>query len=299
MTSQALTARSADLRFGTSLRRGARDALIVAQRNLRVLLRKPPLIVPAVLQPIVFLLLFKYVFGGVVGEAIPPTGPSYVDLLVPAAIFITAAFGMAATATGMTEDLSRGLVDRFRSLPMSQAAVLAGRTLADTAKSAVAILLIAGVGVALGYRPDAGASSMAVAFALAIGFGFAFSWVAAWIGTMIGSAEAAPAATLMWLFPLTFASSAFVPVDSFGSGLEAFAKVNPITNFIDAVRVLTLDVEPGTPGVPTEHPIVLSVAWLVVVVAIFARWPSGRMGAGAEGDADVIRDATVEDPRPQ
>jgi ABC transporter DrrB family efflux protein len=255
--------------FGRA-RRAARDALVVAQRNLRVLLRKPPLIVPAVMQPVVVLLLFEYVFGGVVSPATEASGVSYIDLLVPAAIFIAAAFGMAVTATGMAEDLTRGLVDRFRSLPMSQAAVLAGRTLADTAKSALAVVMITLVGVALGFRPEAGVFSLLAAFALAIGFGFAFSWVAAWIGTLIGSAEAAPAATLMWLFPLTFASSAFVPTDTFDSGLQAFAEVNPITSFIDAVRVLTLDVEAGTRTVPTEHPVLLSMAWLVVIVAVFA-----------------------------
>jgi ABC transporter DrrB family efflux protein len=258
------------LGFGWRPRRAARDALVVARRNLRVLLRKPTLIVPAVVQPVVFLLLFKYVFGGVVGPATRGSGVSYTDLLVPAAIFITAAFGMAATATGMAEDLSRGLVDRFRSLPMSQAAVLAGRTLADTAKCGAAVVLIAGVGVALGFRPDAGAPRLLAAFALAIGFGFAFSWIAAWIGTMIGSAEAAPAATLMWLFPLTFASSAFVPIETFGSGLQTFAELNPITNFIDAVRVLVLDVPAGTATVPTEHPVLLSLGWLVAIVAVFA-----------------------------
>ncbi len=259
-----------DVGFARRVRRGARDALVVAQRNLRVLLRKPPLIVPAVMQPIVVLLLFNYVFGGVVAPATEASGVSYIDLLVPAAIFIASAFGMAITATGMAEDLTRGLVDRFRSLPMSQAAVLAGRTLADTAKGALAVVLIAGVGVALGFRPESGVPSLVAAFGLAIGFAFAFSWVAAWIGTMIGSAEAAPAATLMWLFPLTFASSAFVPIDTFGSGLQAFAEVNPITSFIDAVRVLTLDVEAGTPTVPTEHPVLVSLGWLVVIVAVFA-----------------------------
>jgi ABC-2 type transport system permease protein len=264
------TAPVASYGFAWHIRRAARDALVVAQRNLRVLLRKPPLIVPAVLQPIMFLVLFRYVFGGVVGDATRASGVSYTDLLVPAVIFITAAFGMAATATGMTEDLSRRLVDRFRSLPMSQAAVLAGRVLADTAKSAIAVVLIAGIGVAFGFRPQAGVPSLLAAFALAVGFGFAFSWIAAWIGTLIGSAEAVPSATLMWMFPLTFLSSAFVPVDSFGSGLEAFAKLNPITNFIDAVRVLTLDIQAGTPTVPTEHPVLLSVGWLVVIVAVFA-----------------------------
>jgi ABC transporter DrrB family efflux protein len=248
----------------------ARDAGIVAQCNLRVLLRKPALIVPAVVQPIVFFLLFKFVFGGVVEAAIRPTGLSYTDMLVPAAVFITAAFGMMATATGMAEDLSRGLLDRFRSLPMSRGAVLAGRVLADTTKAALAIVLIAGVGVAFGFRPRADALSVLAAFALAVGFGFAFAWIAAWIGTIIGGPEAAPAATLLWLFPLTFASSAFVPVESFGSALEAFAKLNPITSFIDAVRVLTLDVPTGTPTVPSQHPVLASIAWLTVIVALFA-----------------------------
>lgn len=251
-------------------RSSVRDAAVVAQRNLRVLLRKPALMVPAVAQPIIFFLLFKYVFGGVVEAATGPSALSYTDMLVPAAVFITAAFGMMITATGMAEDLSSGLLDRFRSLPMSRGAVLAGRVLADTIKAAFAIVLIAAVGVAFGFRPQAGALSVLAAFALAVGFGFAFSWIAAWIGTIIGGAEAAPAATLLWLFPLTFVSSAFVPVASFGSGLEAFAKVNPITSFIDAVRVLTLDLPTGTSAVPSTHPVAVSIAWLIVIVATSA-----------------------------
>lgn len=273
MTIQTVTAtpsEAGDSGVGWRGRRAARDALIVAQRNLRVLLRKPPLIVPAVAQPVIFLLLFKYVFGGVVGVATGAFGVSYIDFLVPAAIFITAAFGMAVTATGMADDLTRGIVDRFRSLPMSPAAALAGRVVADTAKSGVAVVLIAGIGVAIGFRPDAGPLSLLAAFGLAVGFGFAFSWVAAWIGTVIKSTEAAPAATLMWLFPLTFASSAFVPIDTFPSGLEAFAKVNPITHFVDAVRVLTLDVPAGSAAVPTDHPVLFSAGWLVVIVLVFS-----------------------------
>jgi ABC transporter DrrB family efflux protein len=231
--------------------------------------------VPAVVQPIVFLLLFKYVFGGVVGPATAQSGVSYIDQLVPAAIFITAAFGMATTATGMAQDLSRGMVDRFRSLPMSQSAVLAGRTLADTVKAALAVVLITAVGIALGFRPDGHPLSLLAALLLAIGFGFAFSWVAAWIGTLIEGPEAAMAATLLWLFPLVFASSAFVPVSTFPSGLEAFARANPITHFIDAIRVLTLDVPAGTSAVPTEHPVALSVMWLVLITGVFS-WLARR-----------------------
>jgi len=256
-------------------RRSVHDTLVVAQRNLRVLVRKPPLIIPAIVQPIVFLLLFKYVFGGVVGVATERAGMEYIDLLVPAAIFITASFGMATTATGMAQDLSRGVIDRFRSLPMSQPAILAGRTLADTIKAGLAVILITGVGAALGFRPEGDVPSLVAAFLLAIGFGFAFSWVAAWIGTLIEGPEAAMAATLLWLFPLVFASSAFVPVDTFPSALRAFAKANPITHFIDAIRVLTLDVPGGTATVPTEHPVALSVAWLVVLTLTFS-WLATR-----------------------
>jgi ABC transporter DrrB family efflux protein len=252
------------------LRQGIRDAVVLTRRNLRVLVRKPQLLVPALVQPVVLLLLFKYVFGGVVGQATRAAGVSYTDLLVPAVVFITASFGMAATATGMAVDLSRGIVDRFRSLPMSRSAVLAARVLADTAKSAVAVVLIAGVGVAVGFRSDAGVVSLLAAFALAVGFGFGFSWIAVWIGAVVRNPEAAPAATLMWLFPLAFMSSAFVPISTFPAGLEAFAKVNPITHFVDATRVLTLHLEAGTATVPTQRPILLSLSWLAAIVAVFA-----------------------------
>jgi ABC transporter DrrB family efflux protein len=250
--------------------RAVRDTLVVARRNLRVLVRKPALIIPAIVQPVVFLLLFKYVFGGVIGAATQPTGIAYIDQLVPAAIFITAAFGMATTATGIASDMSAGMVDRFRSLPMSQAAFLAGRVVADTIKAALAVVLITVVGVALGFRPEGDVGSLAVAFVLALGFGFAFSWLATWIGTLISSPESAIAATLLWLFPLVFASSAFVPPDTFPWALRTFAKANPITHFVDAIRVLTLDVKAGTLTVPAQHPVALSVGWLALLTLVFS-----------------------------
>jgi ABC transporter DrrB family efflux protein len=255
--------------------RAVRDTLVVAQRNLRVLVRKPALIIPAVVQPIVFLLLFKYVFGGVIGSATEATGIPYIDQLVPAAIFITAAFGMATTATGMASDMSGGMVDRFRSLPMSQAAFLSGRVVADTIKAALAVVLITIVGAIFGFRPEGDALSLVTAFVLALGFGFAFSWLATWIGTLISSPESAIAATILWLFPLVFASSAFVPPDTFPWALRTFAKANPITHFVDAIRVLTLDVKAGTLTVPTEHPVLLSVGWLALLTLVFS-WLANR-----------------------
>jgi ABC-2 type transport system permease protein len=206
----------------------------------------------------------------VIGGATEATGIPYIDQLVPAAIFITATFGMATTATGVASDMSVGMVDRFRSLPMSQAGFLAPASRGRHDQGRALVVLITVVGMMFGFRPDDDVASLTLAFLLALGFGFAFSWLATWIGTMISSPESAIAATLLWLFPLVFASSAFVPPDTFAWALRTFAKANPITHFVDAIRVLTLDVRAGTLTVPTDDPVLLSVGWLALLTLIFS-----------------------------
>lgn len=251
-------------------RRALRDAWIVARRNTRVLVHTPVLVIPAIVQPVVFLVMIRFVFGGVVTRAAGLTDLAYIDVLAPAAIFITAAFGMAATAAGVAADVSSGMVERLRALPMSRSGFLAGRVVTDTGKALAAIVLIAGVAVGLGYRPSASAASILGAMLLALGAAFAFTWVATAIGIALGNPEAAPAATLMWLFPLTFCSSAFVPISTFGPGLQRFAEINPVTHFIDAIRLLTLEVPAGSDLVPTTSPIQWSVTWIALLTAVAA-----------------------------
>src|ERR671915_1456570 len=186
------------------------DGLVLAKRNLVQIPRIPELLVFATIQPVMFVLLFRYVFGG----AIDVGGTSYVNFLMPGIFVQTVAFGAVLTGIGLAEDLQKGLVDRFRSLPMSRSAVLTGRTVADLARNAFVILVMLVVGLLVGFRPEASVTGWAAAISLLLLFSFAFSWIAATIGLLVRSVEAIQQASFIWLFPLTFASSTFVPPSS-------------------------------------------------------------------------------------
>ena len=250
------------------------DALVITRRNLLNIVRQPQLLVFSTFQPVILVLLFNYVFGGAIGQTIRAPGIDYIEYLLPGILLQAVAFGTQATSVGMAEDLQKGIVDRFRSLPMARSAVLAGRTLADATRISFVVLLMTGVGVLLGFRFNTGLLQGLAAFLLAVGFGLAFTWIAAWIGMSVANPEAAQSAGFIWLFPLSFTSSAFVPISTFPSWLEAFARVNPITHFVDALRVLTLsDVEgiaAGSSIIPTERPVLLALAWIAGILAVFA-----------------------------
>lgn len=240
------------------MRRLATDTLVIAERNLVRLPRTPDLLLAFTVQPVMFVLLFVYVFGG----AISTPGYDYADFLIPGIIVQNIAFGGFATALGLCEDLSKGLVDRFRSLPMSRAAVLAGRTLADVVTNLVALVTLLATGLIIGFSFDANAVEILGGVALLLLFGFAFSWVFALLGTLVSSPEAANSLGFLAVFPLTFISSAFVPVESMPAGLETFAEVNPFTVLCDAMRGLWLDAPGGS--------VWGAVAWSVAIVAVFA-----------------------------
>jgi ABC-2 type transport system permease protein/oleandomycin transport system permease protein len=206
-----------------------------------------------------FVLLFAYVFGG----AISTPGYSYIDFLMPGIIVQTMSFGGFVTALGLSEDLRKGLVDRFRSLPMSRAAVLAGRTLADVATNSVSIAVMLVVGVIAGFSFDAPLTQIVGGILLLLLFGYAFSWVFAFVGLTSSSPEAAQSLGFIVIFPLTFVSSAFVPVESMPGALQAFAEVNPFTIVVDAMRSLFL-------GAPAGNNVWGAVAWSLGIIAVFA-----------------------------
>jgi ABC-2 type transport system permease protein/oleandomycin transport system permease protein len=206
-----------------------------------------------------FVLLFAYVFGG----AIKTPGYSYIDFLMPGIIVQTMSFGGFVTALGLSEDLKKGLIDRFRSLPMSRGAVLAGRTLADIGTNSISIAVMLVVGVIAGFSFDAPLLHIVAGILLLLLFGYAFSWVFAFVGLTSSSPEAAQSLGFILIFPLTFVSSAFVPVESMPAALQAFAEVNPFTIVVNAMRSLFL-------GAPAGNNVWGAVAWSLGIAIVFA-----------------------------
>jgi ABC transporter DrrB family efflux protein len=241
------------------VRRLVSDTLIIAERNLIRLPRAPELLLAFTVQPIMFVLLFRYVFGG----AIRTPGYSYVDFLIPGIIVQNIAFGGFVTAIGLNEDVHKGLVDRFRSLPMARPAVLAGRTLADVVTNALSVAILIVTGVIIGFEFHASALHAVAGFGLLLLFGYAFSWFFAFVGLLVSSPESANSVGFIAVFPLTFISSAFVPVRSMPSVLRAFAEVNPFTIIVDAMRHLWL-------GAPANNSVWGAVVWALVIMGVFA-----------------------------
>ena len=235
------------------------DALTIGWRNLLTLRRNPRLLVFATVQPVIFVLMFRYVFGG----AIHVPGVSYVNFLMPGIFVQTIVFGSLNTGVGLAEDLQKGLIDRFRSLPMARSAVLMGRTLADLVRNAFVVVLMCLVGVLVGWRPSGTPIEVLAGVGLVLAFSYALSWLFAIVGLASKDSETAQAASFPILAPLVFASSAFVPIASMPGWLQAFAKHQPVTAVVNAVRVLTL-------GGPVAGHLFSAVAWIVAIVAICA-----------------------------
>ena len=240
------------------------DTLVLARRSLVRIPRQPDLLLGFTVQPVMFVLLFVYVFGG----AISTPGVDYVDYLIPGIIIQSMTFGGFPTALGLAEDLKKGLIDRFRSLPMSRAAVLTGRTLADVATNVFQLVVMLAVGFAVGFRFGTDVPSVLAGIALALLVGYAFSWVFALIGLIASSPEASNAYGFTILFPVTFVSSAFVPVESMPSWLQPIANHNPFTNMVNAARALFI-------GTPAGNQVWLAVAWSLVIAtaaSVLAVW---------------------------
>jgi ABC transporter DrrB family efflux protein len=219
------------------------DALIMAKRNLQHIPRIPLQLLDVTIQPIIFVLLFRFVFGGAIN-----TGVSYVNYLMPGIFVQTLIFGGMNTGVGLAEDLQKGLIDRFRSLPMARSAVLAGRTVADLAQSVIGITVMLTVGLLVGFRPAGNLLHLCAAFALILLCGFAFSWIGAILGLLAPNAEGVQAFGFIAIFPLTFASSAFVPTSTMPSWLRAFTSHQPVTLIVNTARALLLDKPVGADG---------------------------------------------------
>ena len=244
------------------------DSLAIAQRNLLKYVRIPTLLVFSTIQPVMFVVLFRYVFGGAIN--LPP-GLSYVDFLMPGIFVQTVVFGSTQTGVGLAEDLAGGMIERFRSLPMARSAVLAGRTISDTVRNFFVVALMTGVGMAVGFRFHGGFANAIAGLVLAVLFGLAFSWIMAVIGLSAGNVEAAQASSFVWVFPFVFASSAFVPLQSMPGWLQAWAKVNPVSVVVNAIRSLTLGGNTArlAQGGTTFTHLWQALAWIVGILVVF------------------------------
>jgi ABC transporter DrrB family efflux protein len=237
-----------------------RDTVAVAQRNLIAYRRIPQLLVFSTIQPVIFVLMFRYVFGG----AIDIDGPiPYVDYLMPGIFVQTVVFGAIATAIGLATDLKSGLMERFHALPMARSAVLGGRTIADLTRNVFVVVLMMVVGFLVGWRIHTNVFALVVAALLVLLFGYALSWIFATIGLAVGDPETAQAAAFPVLAPLVFASSAFVQVSSMPGWLQVFAEHQPVSVTASAVRALTI-------GGPTADYVWQSIAWCVAILLVFA-----------------------------
>jgi ABC transporter DrrB family efflux protein len=244
----------------SSLAYAISDTVVLAKRSLLRIPRAPDLLLSFTVQPIMFVLLFVYVFGGAIDT---PGYDDYTDFLMPGIIAQTMSFGGFVTALGLAEDLKKGLIDRFRSLPMSRSAVLTGRTLADVATNVISLTIMIVVGLLVGFRFSSSPLEVVAGLGLMLLFGYAFSWVFAYCGLTASSGESAQAIGFIVIFPITFISSAFVPVDSMPSWLQAIAENNPFTTVVDAMRALWVDA-------PAGNDVWAAVLWSLGLIAVFA-----------------------------
>lgn len=251
-----------------SPREALSDSIVMARRELTATVRKPALLVFAFIQPVILILIFRYVFGGAIRT---PNG-SYVNYLMSGILVMTAVFGSLMTGIGLSEDLSKGIVDRLRSLPIARSAVLAGRTLSDLARNLVSVILMLAVGLLVGFSPTQSLLEVAAAIALLLAFGYVFSWIAATIALLVRDPETAQGAGFVWVFPLVFMSSAFVPTHTMPALVRALANVNPITLCVDAVRALTI-------GGNATRPLLGTLAWLAALLLVFVPFAVSRYRA--------------------
>jgi ABC transporter DrrB family efflux protein len=248
-----------------------KDTLVITRRNLLRNVRLPQLLIFATVQPVMFLLLFNYVFGGAIGGSLPAAaGENYLNWLVPGLLIQVATFGSGQTAVGLTEDLSKGVIDRFRSLPMARSAVLAGRTLSDLVRNAFVITLMISVGFLIGFRWQTSFFGMTAGMLVAGFFSYSLSWVMATIGLAVKNPEATQSAVFLPVFPLVFASSVFVPVQTMPSWLQSFAENQPITVTTNALRGLILGEGALPPGDTVLGTVLLALAWAAAILALFA-----------------------------
>jgi ABC transporter DrrB family efflux protein len=234
------------------------DTTVLTWRNLIRYRRDPTLLAFFTVQPTLLVVLITYVFGGAIQQSI---GVHYIDYFMPGVFVLAIGFGSANTAVGIAEDVSNGVIDRFRSMPIARAAVLAGRTASDTVRNLLVIALMIAVGYLVGFRFRGGVAAAVAAVAMTLAIGIALCWISAYVGLVVGGAEAAQLAVLAIIIPLSFASSVFVPVASMPGWLQVIAKLNPITQAVDAIRALAL-------GGPTSGPVIRALLWIAAILAV-------------------------------
>jgi ABC transporter DrrB family efflux protein len=245
------------------------DTMVITQRQLRLLTRVPEVLLFSTIQPIMFVLLFRYVFGGSIDTGQPG---GYVQLLMPGIFVQTVAFTLAGTASGLAEDMKKGLIDRFRSLPISQSALVVGRTLGDSLLNIVVLFAMGITGWLVGWRPSGGAFSVFLGFAFLLGFGYALSWIGAFVGLSAKDFRVVQNVSFLVTFPLTFLSNAFAPTTGMPRPLQYFAEWNPVSTMVAACRELFgLENQFGaTAGsFPSENPLITSLIYMVLIMAVF------------------------------
>jgi ABC transporter DrrB family efflux protein len=260
-------------RSSGGIRQSMTDSLVIAQRNLLRMMRIPEMVIFGLIQPIMFVVLFSYVFGGSI--SIPGAGvdaDAYREFLMAGIFAQTVTFATAGAGAGIAEDMHKGLIDRFRSLPMARGAVLTGRTLADLVQTALTLVVLAVVAVIVGWRAHEGFLKALAGFGLLLLLGYAFTWIGALIGLSVRTPEAATSGGLIWLFPLTFVSIAFVPAENMPSFLQPVAEWNPLSATVLATRELFGNLPPGYPtpdAWPMQNPALASLLWSVLIIAVF------------------------------
>ena len=248
---------------------GVSDALIITKRQILQLTRVPELLIFSTIQPVMFVLLFRYVFGGSIATDQPG---GYVQLLMPGIFVQTVAFTLAGTAVGLSSDMQKGLIDRFRSLPIARSAVVFGRTLGDAALNVVVLLVMGIAGYLVGWRPSSGIFMITLGFLFLFVFGYAMSWIGVLIGLSVKEERVAQNVTFIAVFPLTFLSNAFAPTTGMPKYLQYFAEWNPVSTMVAGCRQLFgLKNEFGaTAGsFPSEHPLEMSLIYMVLLMAVF------------------------------
>ncbi|MEU4682330.1 ABC transporter permease [Streptomyces xinghaiensis] len=250
----------------------AKDSLVVAKRNLIRMMRIPEMVIFGLIQPIMFVVLFSYVFGGSISVGGSLSPELYREFLMAGIFAQTVTFATAGAGAGIADDMHKGLIDRFRSLPMARGAVLTGRTLADLVQTTLTVIVLAVVALIVGWRIHEGVLKMLAGFALLLLLGYAFSWIGALIGLSVRTPEAATSGGLIWLFPLTFISNAFVPSDNMPTFLRHIAEWNPFSATVQACRELFGNLPAGYPVAdawPMQNPVLASVLWSVLIIAVF------------------------------
>ncbi len=247
---------------------GFADASVIAKRNVIKIIRVPEVLVFVLISPIIFVLLFAYVFG----SAIDIPGGSYREFLIAGIFAQTVVFGATFTGAGIAEDMQKGIIDRFRSLPMARSAVVVGRTASDVIYNVLSLLIMGLSGLIVGWRINTGVLEALAGFGLLLLFAYAMSWVLAFVGLIVPSVEVINNASFIVIFPMTFIANTFVPSESLPPALRTFAEWNPVSSVTQSARELFGNIPAGTPeptAWPLQNPVLYTLIWIAVIIAIF------------------------------